>query len=439
MWRSNTGILLLCFVGAGTGLPQTPPAQTSSGPILTLAQAEALALKNHPKIAAAQNVEYAAGQRVTEARAPYYPSLSAELTGSQANYGARLGAGALNASLLFNRQGEGLVLNQLVTDFGRTRNLVATSRLQEQAATQTTQTTRYDVILGVSRAYYAVLESQALVKVAQETVNARQVLTDQVTALANAQLKSQLDVSFAQVDSSEARLMLIRAQDNLKQSYADLTRSLGVDDPPTEYQLVSVAEPSPPPLDTESLVGQAIQNRPELAELRLRYQAAQKFEAAEKDLKRPNVTFIAVGGALPYLDQDPRVAPDGYEAAALNVEIPIFNGHLFSAREQAAHFESLAANQRLRDLQQQVQHDVRSAWLTASNAYRRIPVTVELMGQARLALDLAQGRYNLGLASIVEVTQAQLNVTQAEIENVNANYDYQNAWAALQYTLGLLR
>jgi outer membrane protein len=98
-----------------------------------------------------------------------------------------------------------------------------------------------------------------------------------------------------------------------------------------------------------------------------------------------------------------------------------------------------AANRRLSDLQQQVRHDVRSAWLTASNAYQRIPVTVELLGQARLALELAQGRDNLGLASIVEVTQAELSVTKAQIENVNANCDYRNSWAALQYTLGALR
>lgn len=429
--RGRMILLLAAFRAAA----QTPPAAQP----LTLGQAEALALRNHPKIAAAQNVEYAAGQRVVEARSPYYPSLNAEITGSQANNLARIGAGTLTDSLLFNRQGEGLVLNQLVTDFGRTSNLVANSRLQAQAAAQTTQATRYDVVLEVNRSYYSVLESQALVKVAQETVNARQVLTDQVTALANAQLKSQVDVSFAQVNSSEARLMLIRAQDSLKQAYADLTRALGTYAAPVEYQLVDTPQPSAPPLDTETLVGQAIQNRPELADLRLRYEAARKFEAAEKDLKRPNFNLMAVGGALPYLDQNPRVTPEGYEAATLNVEIPIFNGHLFSAREQAAHYEALASNQRLRDLQQQVEHDVRSAWLTASNAFQRIPVTVELLGQARLALELAQGRYNLGLASIVEVTQAELNVTQAQIENVNANYDYQNAWAALQYTLGALR
>ena len=82
---------------------------------------------------------------------------------------------------------------------------------------------------------------------------------------------------------------------------------------------------------------------------------------------------------------------------------------------------------------------MRAAWIGASNAWQRIPVTRDLLAQATLALELASGRYNLGLASIVEVTQSQLNLTQAQIENVNAGYDCQNAYAALQYTLGALR
>jgi outer membrane protein len=189
----------------------------------------------------------------------------------------------------------------------------------------------------------------------------------------------------------------------------------------------------------DDLVTQAVQNRPELADLRLRYEAARKFETAERDLKRPNVSLVAVGGALPYLDQNPRIAPDGYEGVAVNLEIPIFNGHLFTARESAARYEALAANQRVRDLQQQVEHDVRAAWLAANTAHERIPVTVELVNQARLAQDLAQGRYDLGLASIVELTQAQLNLTQAQIENAGAQYDYQSAYAMLLYTTGALR
>jgi outer membrane protein len=82
---------------------------------------------------------------------------------------------------------------------------------------------------------------------------------------------------------------------------------------------------------------------------------------------------------------------------------------------------------------------VRVAWANAMNAFQRIDVTAQFLRQATLALDLAQGRYNLGLASIVELTQAQLNVTQAEIENLSAKYDYQTQNAALQYSVGLLR
>jgi outer membrane protein len=426
-------LLPAALLAAAAGLAQAPTQN------LTLPQAVAIALQNHPQIAVAQNIEAAAGQRVTEARAPYYPFVNGEVTGSQGDYLSRIGAGALSASQLFNREGDGFVVNQLVTDLGRTPSLVASARLQAQAAAQSTLATRYDVILGVNKAYFGVLESQALVRVAQETVAARQTLDDQVAALGRAQLKSQVDVSFADVNLSEAQLMLVRARSNLQQAFVDLARALGQDVAPAQYQLAEGAAPGSPSPTVEDLVTQAVMNRPELADLRFRYQAAQKFENAERDLKRPNVNVVAVGGALPYLEQNPRVAPEEYEGIAVNVEIPIFNGHLFSAREQAARYESLAANQRLRDLQQQVEHDVRAAWLNATTAYQRIPVTVQLVNQATLAQDLARGRYDLGLASIVELTQAQLNLTQAQIENVGAQYDYQSAYAALQYTIGALR
>ena len=79
------------------------------------------------------------------------------------------------------------------------------------------------------------------------------------------------------------------------------------------------------------------------------------------------------------------------------------------------------------------------AWANANDAYQRIDVTAQFLRQAAMALDLAQGRYELGLSSIVELTQAQLNLTQAEIENLNAQYDYQSQNSALQYAIGLLR
>jgi outer membrane protein len=144
---------------------------------------------------------------------------------------------------------------------------------------------------------------------------------------------------------------------------------------------------------------------------------------------------------MPYVDQItlPRVIPGEYEGAAVNVQIPVFNGHLFSARRQEAHYRALEADQRLRDRLQQVERDVRDTWGTAMTAYQRLDVTAQFLREATLALSLAQGRYDLGLSTIVELTQGQLNVTQAEIENLSAKYDYQMQYATLQYTIGALR
>jgi outer membrane protein len=428
------------LLAAGLLSAQQPPAQPQqpAGPALTLKQATALAIQNHPQVSAARNIAAEAGQHITESKASYYPTLDGVVTGSQANNLARLGAGALPASALFNRNGEGLQLSELLADFGRRKNLVASSQFQAQAADQNTQATIYDVVLGVNRGYFGVLQAQAYVNVATETVKARQSLSDQVTALANASLKSEYDVGAANVNLSEAKLMVIRAQDAVERAYADLARALGVDQV-THYNLAAIPAPAAPVGSPEPLIQEAMANRPELKGLQLQLQGAQAFEQAEADLKKPTLSLLAVGGALPYINQDPRTAPYGYEGVGINLDIPIFNGHLFSARQEAAHYDALAVSDRVRNLRQQVANDVRDAWISASTAYQRIPVTEQLLKQANLTVQLAQGRYNLGLATIVDITQAQLNLTEAQIENVTATYDYQSAYAQLQYTTGALR
>jgi outer membrane protein len=422
-------VLFATFVGVAAA--QAPPK-------LTLQQAVDIAIKNHPQIQAAQNEVNFANQQVTINRAPYYPTVSGEITGSQGNDLSRIGAGELAASRLFNRFGQGAVLSQLITDSGRTPSLVASARLQAQASEQNLTATRYDVVLAVNRAYFDVLHSQALIKVAQQTVDARQLLSDQVTELAKNNLRSQLDVSFAEVNVSEAKLLVIRAQEGVQESLAELGRALGSEQA-ANYLLVEEPLPSGPPDRPDDLVTQAIGNRPELASLRASRDSAYKFFDAEKDLSRPTVSVAAVGGFIPFINTPANSPiPAEYEGVAANVSIPVFNGHLFSARREAAHQRAMESDQRLRDQQERIARDVRVAWSGEVTAFQRIDVTAQFLRQAALALDLAQGRYNLGLSSIVELTQAQLNLTQAEIENLSAKYDYQNQYSVVQYTVGAL-
>ncbi|MGC9993967.1 MAG: TolC family protein [Terriglobia bacterium] len=428
-------LVLLALLISGTGAR----AQSAAPTLLTLKEAEALALKNHPQVLAAQATVLEFNEHVVEERSAYFPTVDYDLTGSGGNPQGRIGAGYLPASRLFDRLGTGITLSQLITDSGRTPNLVASSRLQAQASQRTYEATRYDILLAVNQAYFGVLRAQALVKVAQQTVAARQILSDQVTELAKNKLRSDVDVAFADVNLSEARLLLLRSQDQMRAAIAELTHALGSEQE-ANYKLTDEPLPPSPATDADSLVAQAYANRPDLLSLQLQHQSAVKFERAERDLSFPTISLVGTAGVIPEINQILSTKiPNNYEAAALNVEVPIFNGRLFTARREAARYHAEAEDQKVRDLQQRIARDVRVAWSSSRTVYQNIDVTAEMLREASLALDLAQGRYNLGLSSIVELTQAQLNLTQAEIENLNAKYDYQSVYAMLQYTMGLLR
>ena len=151
------------------------------------------------------------------------------------------------------------------------------------------------------------------------------------------------------------------------------------------------------------------------------------------------MSAVAAAGLLSYASLPGTPLADKYEGVAVNIDVPLFNGGLFGARRAAAAYRTLEADNVLRDYEEGVARDVRVAWANATTAYQRLDVTAQFLRSASLALDLAQGRYNLGLSSIVELTQAQLNVTRAEIEDLSAKYDFQNDSAVLQYSIGQLR
>src|SRR5580704_7372828 len=215
----------------------TSAAPTGTGTQLTLQQAEAIALKNNPQITIGKLRALAAQQYVREARSALLPNAYLSLTAVDANAGSRISAGFLNSPSLYSRAAEGVSVNQLVTDFGRTTNLLSSSEYNAKAADQTAAATRADILLVVDQAFYNSLETKALVTVAQETVHARQTLVDKVQALTNAKLKSDIDLSFSNVDLARGKLLLLEAQNNYQTSLAALSAILGYPDE-QNFQLV---------------------------------------------------------------------------------------------------------------------------------------------------------------------------------------------------------
>jgi outer membrane protein len=432
------------FATVGRGQTQTPSGTTPvaeptpQSPVirLTLAQAEALALKNNPQISAAQLNALVSHQYIREQRSALLPTASLNLSAVASDPGSRISAGGLTNPIVYPRAAAGVSVSQLVTDFGRTKNLVSSAEFQAKAEDQTAVATAADIILAADHAFFNTLETKALVTVARETVSTRKTFVDKISALTNAKLRSDLDLSFAKVDEAQARLLLLEAENNYQASLAGLSALLGFPDEQNFELQEDTTELTLPALDVLPLISAALAQRPEILSLRDQVQAAEKFGHAEHDLWQPNVSALGVVGLAPSRDDH---VSSWYGAAGVNVNIPVFNGFLFNARAKTADLQTTIARDRLTDLQNAVARDVRNAWHDSSRAYERLSVTQQLREQANLALGLAQSRYDLGLSSIVEFSQAELQKTEADITDTDARYQYRLTQIVLAYTIGSTR
>ena len=418
--------------------PLINPATATTS--ITRTEAERLALKNNPRITASHLLALAAGQVTRETRSGELPQISGAVTAEKAEDGSRIGSGALTDSRLYTHAGTGGSLSQLITDFGHTRDLVATNKLQQKAQDQTALATEQDVLLATDQAFYRLLDAQSLLDVAKATVAARGDVQNLTSALTKSALKSDLDLNIASADLSQALLLQLDAEEAVASASAALAAVLATP-ADTLYQAVEDPEaalPPPPSPDSSADMNASAQaQRPDLQALRLNAAADQKFASAQQLQHLPTISALAIGGATP-------VAPDGifvpnwYAAGGVNLTLPLFTGFRIDAQTQEARLRQKAAEKQAQDLSDTIARDVRIAILNAQTAFRRIAVADQFRQQTAQALALAQTRYKLGLSSIVELSQAQLQSTQAAVAAVNARYDYLLALRSLDYARGQL-
>jgi outer membrane protein len=290
-------------------------------------------------------------------------------------------------------------------------------------------------LIDVKQAYYQALAAESVLEAVQEALDLRRLTLRQVTALAQSALRSTVDVSFAQVNLSQAELDLFHAQNDSRASHARLSAAMGYDrDQP--FSLADETLPAALNPDVDALIAEALRERPDLVALRLNHDSLTRYAEAEKDLRNPTISAAAAAGIAPV--HDPRIQ-ETYTGAGVNVNIPVLNGGLFKARREEAESRAAAADKDVATLSVQISRDVRVAWLDANDAFQRLGVTARMVAEAKEALRLAQARYDNALGSIVELSQAQLNETNAEIAAASAKYDYLNRRATLDFTIGGLR
>ena len=289
--------------------------------------------------------------------------------------------------------------------------------------------------LAVDQAYFGVLRAQAVLQVAQETVKDRQtgLRSNHRHGQEPAQIRSGRQLR--QRGSLPGAALLIQAQNDVQASFAELSTAWAIPISGPSRSPKSRCPPAPPPI-LASLIQQALQNRPELVGQRLDVNSAQTYATAERDLYFPTVS--ALGSRRAHARLTRRRSTTATPPPASTSIFPSSTATCSAPCTPKPSFRAQAEQQNLRDLQDRIVRDVRTAWLNANSGFQRLSVTEQLLSQATMAMNLAQSRYNLGLSSIVELTQAQLNLTQAQITEASAKYDYEAETSQLNYQIGMV-
>ena len=300
---------------------------------LTRAQVEDMALRNNPRMTVSRLLSLAQEQVVRETRAGELPSVIGAITGEEANNGSRFGYGSLSSTRLIEHVGGGVIVSQLITDFGRTHTLIASSRLRAEVQRSNEAAARNGIVLVADQAFYNVLQTQAVLRVARQTVATRQAAQTQIAELAKNDLRSTLDASFADVNVSEAQLLVLDADANAAGAMAALDDVLGLDHA-REFTLTDdPGAPPPPPPDLDVLTQAALAQRPDLAALAQTHDAEQKLSRAQADQRLPTLSALGTVGGDPV--RSGRYFPSGWDGGvAGNLSIPIFNGGLYGAQSK---------------------------------------------------------------------------------------------------------
>jgi len=427
---------LLCTALAALGL-MAPVlcAQTAPTP-LSLDEAKTIALENHPRYAAAQLEAFLAQESLKETRAGYFPTANAYIDAVGATSdNTRILAGGLNNPSIYDRVAGGVVVSQLITDFGRTGSLTASARALARGRAAGAESTREQVILNAETSYFAALQAQSVREVARQTLASRQLVLKQVRALADNQLRSSLDVSFAQVALEEANLLVQQAEGQVESTLASLSTALGYRDA-REFILTDRPPVGGAPASVQDLIDGALRDRPDLQRLRFEEDAAKHAADAEKDANYPTVAAVGAAGSSPWHDAPLR---SNYAAGGIQMSIPLFAGGAYVAREHEARLRAQMAGEALRDAEDNAARDVRVAWIGVNTAVQRLRTTDQLVVHASESFNLAQARYKAGSSSVVELSEAQLSQTTAEITQANARYDTLIENAVLDYQVGALK
>lgn len=424
---------------APPGIRPFPTPQELVGRELTLEEAVNIGLENAPLIVARIGDYVAAQQRVNQALAPLLP----QLTGS-GNYGRLRSISTVTGAASYTDFGSASVTaSQLLFDFGRTWAAKDVAKSSAEALKEVLEAQKLDIAQLVKTQYFTLLLSKRLVQVNLAALDRAEVNLRSAKGFFQVGTQPKSFVTRAEVDVANGRVNVIRAQNAVNLARVALNTAMGIAvNAPTEVKdLLAYREF---PTDRDLLVSEALRNRPEYRQVKAQAEAA---SASVRQTFRdffPNlfgsgtygITGVTGAPASNSRSTSGFIDSGNEWNVGLTLSWSIFDGGARVARYKEAKASLEASQARVRDTELQIWQNVEQSFLNLGEAEERIGAAQKAVESADENYQLARGRFDAGVANIIELTDAQLALTQAQSDEAQALSDYRIAIARLERALG---
>lgn len=409
----------------------SPPKEETGQGVLTLEEAIRIALENHPGITAAQERAKAQQAVVGQQIAAYYPTITFNNSYRTTN-GSDGTSVEPKAFDVFSSQAS---FDMVLHNFGKREGAVQSARHKLEATRYAYRATANDVVLAVKEAFYGYLQARALLKVREETVKDRELVVRQAQEFFAAGIRARIDVSRAESDLHNARADLIAAESGVKVTWAALKNTLGVEDFP-ERPMAEVLSATAPSMSLEEARRASFSSRPELQQLDAERKAQDQQLATARRGHLPDILFTANYGRTNSSLNGNTFPLQPIWTVQLGLNIPIFEGFRTAHRVEEALHNYYSVKAQEKQQKQRVVLEVEQSFLRLVEAEARTKATDAAVRSAKENLDLARGRYDLGVGSIIEVTDAQTLHTDAQTNHIRSLYDTKIAEAQLMRAIG---
>ncbi|MGC8667123.1 MAG: TolC family protein [Chthonomonadales bacterium] len=445
MLALGTGGSAFCQIARITASPTTQPGSNPAPLTLTLDQAVRIAIANSKTLRIAQEGIDKARGRVNESKAQYLPSINATTNIYRFDRETSItfpDANGQPQTLVLNAQDQRSVGVSAVLPIdvsGLIGAAVSASQFQEIAARLEYSRTRNQLVSDVKSAYYDVLRAQAFVTVAETAYKNAQDRLSTAEAYLRAGTGTKFDVLRAQTEVANAQQNLIAAKDRVNLATAALNNALGLDQN-TPLQVKPAHEETTSAPDFNQGLAEAYKQRPEVLQQDALIKAAEKgIKIAERSL----LPGIGLSWNFSYQPDAAGFAPITTSwTAVAQITLPLFEGGLARARIQQARADVNSAKVNKQIVLDNIALDVRQSYLALVEAQERLRVANAALAEAEEQYRLAQVRYKAGVTQqpgtspLLEVSDAQTALTQAQTNQVNAQYDVETAKARLDRALG---